>query len=51
MKDFQYPDDIYTEAEPDENTLANLGPLAPMAGIWAFDGGPHSGRHSNLRLL
>ena len=34
MKDFQYPDDIYTEAEPDENTLANLGPLAPMAGIW-----------------
>ena len=34
MKDFQYPDDIYTEAEPDVNTLANLGPLAPMAGIW-----------------
>jgi len=34
MKDFQYPEDIYTEAEPDENTLANLGPLAPMAGIW-----------------
>ena len=29
-----YPKDIYTEAEPDVNTLANLGPLAPMAGIW-----------------
>ena len=25
MKDFQYPDDIYTEAETDPNTLANLG--------------------------
>ena len=34
MTDFQYPDDIYTEAEPDVNTLVNLGPLAPMAGIW-----------------
>ena len=34
MTDFQYPEDIYTEAEPDVNTLANLGPLAPMAGIW-----------------
>lgn len=34
MSDFQYPEDIYTEAEPDVNTLANLGPLAPMAGIW-----------------
>jgi hypothetical protein len=26
--------DIYTEPEPDVDTLANLGPLAPMAGIW-----------------
>ena len=34
MSDFQYPEDIYTEAEPDVNTLANLGPLAPMAGNW-----------------
>ncbi|MDU8923694.1 heme-binding beta-barrel domain-containing protein [Pasteurellaceae bacterium LIM206] len=34
MTDYQYPEDIYTEAEPDVNTLANLGPLAPMAGIW-----------------
>ncbi len=29
-----YPKDIYTEAEPDVDTLANLGPLAGMAGIW-----------------
>ena len=34
MKDFQYPDDIYTEAETDPNTLANLGPLARLAGVW-----------------
>ena len=34
MTEFHYPKDIYTEAEPDVNTLANLGPLAPMAGIW-----------------
>ena len=27
--------DIYTEPNPiDVNTLANLGPLAPMAGVW-----------------
>ena len=30
MKDFLYPDDIYTEAETDPNTLANLGPLADV---------------------
>ena len=29
-----FPKDIYTEPEPDVNTLANLGPLAGMAGIW-----------------
>jgi len=29
-----FPADIYTEPEPDVNTLANLGPLAAMAGIW-----------------
>ena len=34
MSDFQYPKDIYTEPEPDVNTLANLGPLTGMAGIW-----------------
>ncbi len=30
----QFAHDIYTEPNPDVNTLANLGPLAPMAGIW-----------------
>src|SRR5262245_52625785 len=29
-----FPKDIYTEAEPDVDTLANLGPLTAMAGIW-----------------
>ncbi len=32
MKD--YPQDIYTEPDPDVDTLANLGPLTGMAGIW-----------------
>ncbi|MGE0802404.1 MAG: FABP family protein [Lautropia sp.] len=32
MTDF--PKDIYTEPEPDVDTLANLGPLTGMAGIW-----------------
>ena len=32
MEDF--PKDIYTEPEPDADTLANLGPLTAMAGIW-----------------
>ncbi|HEY2396450.1 MAG TPA: heme-binding beta-barrel domain-containing protein [Rudaea sp.] len=32
MTDF--PKDIYTEPTPDVDTLANLGPLAAMAGIW-----------------
>jgi len=31
----QFSDDIYTEpASVDVNTLGNLGPLRPMAGIW-----------------
>jgi hypothetical protein len=30
----KFPDDIYTEAEADSDTLANLGPLAAMAGVW-----------------
>ncbi len=30
----KYPDDIYTEPEPDVDTLSNLGPLAAMAGLW-----------------
>jgi hypothetical protein len=30
-----YPEDIYSErSDIDVDTLANLGPLAPMAGIW-----------------
>jgi len=29
-----FPSDIYTEPEPDVDTLANLGPLTGMAGIW-----------------
>ena len=28
------PDDIFTEQEADPNGLANLGPLARLAGIW-----------------
>ena len=34
MTDHRYPQDIYSEPVPDVNTLANLGPLAPLAGIW-----------------
>ncbi len=29
-----YGPDIYTEADGDENTLAHLGPLSALAGIW-----------------
>jgi hypothetical protein len=29
-----FPTDIYTEPKTDPNTLANLGPLTGMAGIW-----------------
>ena len=32
---YHYPADIYTEPEPDTDTLANLGPLTGMAGIWS----------------
>jgi len=35
----RYPADIYTEPEPDPDTLARLGPLAGMAGIWTGDDG------------
>jgi len=27
-------DDIFTEPNPDPDTLARLGPLAPLAGVW-----------------
>lgn len=30
----EFPKDIYTEPDPDPDTLANLGPLRPLAGIW-----------------
>jgi hypothetical protein len=36
MTDF--PADIYTEPEPDVDTLKNLGPLAAMAGVWEGTG-------------
>jgi hypothetical protein len=29
-----YGDDIFTEPDGDPDTLANLGPLSPMAGVW-----------------
>ena len=29
-----YGEDIFTEPSPDPDTLANLGPLAPLAGTW-----------------
>src|SRR3954469_14934272 len=30
----EYGSDIYTEADGNDDTLANLGPLRPLAGIW-----------------
>ncbi|HUY67028.1 MAG TPA: heme-binding beta-barrel domain-containing protein [Acidimicrobiales bacterium] len=34
-----YGDDIYTEPDADPDTLSNLGPLAPLAGVWEGVGG------------
>lgn len=34
----RYGDDIYTEAEADPDTLANLGPLQGLAGVWTGTG-------------
>ena len=34
-----YGPDIYTEAEGSDDTLANLGPLRPLAGIWTSGDG------------
>src|SRR5664280_2066910 len=34
-----YDDDYYTEPEPDPDTLANLGPLSALAGVWEGTGG------------
>jgi hypothetical protein len=30
----KFPKDIFTEPDPDPDTLANLGPLTGMAGVW-----------------
>jgi hypothetical protein len=30
----EFPDDIFTEPEVDPDTLANLGPLRRLAGVW-----------------
>lgn len=35
----QFPDDIFTEAEVDPDTLANLGPLRRLAGTWESNAG------------
>ncbi len=35
----EFSSDIYTEPSVDINTLNNLGPLAPMAGIWKGERG------------
>ena len=37
-----FPDDIFTEPEPDPDTLANLGPLRPLAGTWSGTKGADS---------
>jgi hypothetical protein len=34
VESVDYGDDIYTEADGSDDTLANLGPLRPLAGIW-----------------
>ena len=34
-----FPEDIYTEQEASPDTLANLGPLRRLAGIWESQGG------------
>ena len=38
-----YGSDIYTEPQGDPDTMANLGPLRPMAGVW--EGTKGSDRH------
>ncbi|MBV8297226.1 MAG: FABP family protein [Acidimicrobiia bacterium] len=39
MEAFDYGQDIYTEADGDDDTLANLGPLRPLAGTWISETG------------
>ena len=38
----EFPDDIFTEPEPDPDTLVNLGPLRPLAGTWSGSKGSDS---------
>jgi hypothetical protein len=40
-----FPEDIFTEPDSDPDTLANLGPLRRLAGIWQSRGG--TGRDLN----
>jgi hypothetical protein len=52
----EYPNDIFTEVEDrDVHTLQNLGPLAPMAGIWegakGFDVNPNPGEESHQAFI
>jgi hypothetical protein len=35
---FDYGTDIFTEPEPSPDTLANLGPLRALAGVWEGEG-------------
>lgn len=37
-----FPEDIFTEPEPNPDTLANLGPLRPLAGTWVSNAGADS---------
>ncbi|HET9728757.1 MAG TPA: heme-binding beta-barrel domain-containing protein, partial [Acidimicrobiia bacterium] len=39
MRVHDYGADIYTEAEKDDDTLVNLGPLRPLAGVWSSASG------------
>jgi hypothetical protein len=39
LETVDYSADIYTEADGSDDTLANLGPLSPLAGSWTSDTG------------
>ena len=45
-----YGADIFTEPESSEDTLANLGPLRPLAGIWGARSVPTSIRSARVRI-
>lgn len=42
-----YPDDIFTEPEPDDDTLAHLGPLRGLAGSWHGSRGSDTHPHED----